>query len=247
MESTGAEPALQATAQAPPRPAAPDWQRWAELGLVVLIAIVPLILRAVASLSHPQAGDTLALHFRMSYAILEQVSSLLLVFYFLSRRGQGIKALGLTFDRWTDLLRAVGVAVGGLFVSAFLSSLVRSLSWPLTGHMPDMRDPRVIFAGVPLGWFVIYAIISSIFEETIVRGYVTSEMISLSCPVWFSTVTSIVLQTSYHVYYGVGGALAVSGMFIVSGIYFARSRRLLPVILGHMAVDIFTIWLRFRH
>jgi membrane protease YdiL (CAAX protease family) len=61
-----------------------------------------------------------------------------------------------------------------------------------------------------------------------------TELIGLSCPVWLAAAASFVLQTSYHLYYGFAGAIVISGIFAVSTIYFARSRRLMPVLLSHI-------------
>jgi len=88
---------------------------------------------------------------------------------------------------------------------------------------------------------LVYAAGASFFEEIIVRGYVTTELIGLSSPVWLATMASVLLQTSYHVYYGFHGAIVASGTFIIFGFYFAVSRRLLPVILGHLFFDVIAI------
>jgi membrane protease YdiL (CAAX protease family) len=70
-----------------------------------------------------------------------------------------------------------------------------------------------------------------------------TELIATSCPVWLATIASVALQTSYHLYYGVAGAGFVSFGFAVSAIYFARSRRLAPVILSHLFWDLTaTLW-----
>jgi membrane protease YdiL (CAAX protease family) len=222
-------------------------QRWSELGLVVLIAIVPLIFGAIVSLLHPNLrfGGSVAANLAVVSGLVHQVSCLLLVLYFLNRRGQRLKNLGLAFH-WTDPLKALGLTLAGLFLSAILSVLVNWVSRAYTGHAAEMRDPKVIFAGIPLPLFVLYALGASIFEETIVRAYVTSELIVLACPVWLATLISIVVQTSYHVYYGLGGAVALSGVFITFGIYFARSRRLLPVMMGHFFFDLLAIVVNHR-
>jgi membrane protease YdiL (CAAX protease family) len=92
-----------------------------------------------------------------------------------------------------------------------------------------------------------YAISAGIFEETLVRGYLMTEMIALGKPVWLATIASIVLQTSYHVYYGFAGALSISGLFIVFAVYFAFSRRLGPVILAHSCWDVAVTLSRLHH
>jgi len=234
MDSTGTQPQLEI--------AAPDQsieraqrQRWLELGLVILLLIVPSILSASYALFHP-VTDTRS-NFQLVGGLVRQVAGVLLVIYVLSRRGLGLKSIGLNSFRWTDLLKGVGLAFLAFIVTIINSVLVRAFSALLTGHAADMRDPRTIFGGISLIMFLIYSVSSAVFEETVVRGYVTTELIGLGRPIAQATLASIILQTSYHVYYGLGGALAVSGNFIVFALYFAKSRKLLPAILGHMFVD----------
>jgi membrane protease YdiL (CAAX protease family) len=254
MDSTGIQAELDVTSGSRLSALVTQRQRWAELGVVVLIAVAPLTLSAFTSLVYPKTGSGFAAGYslpggslRLAAGLLHQISSLLLVFFLLTRRGQTLKSLGLTFDRWTDWPIGLGLALAGPFLSAILSIVVRSASLAITSHPAEMRDASVIFAGIPTGWFVFYALTAAVFEETIVRAYITSEMIALAAPVWLATLTSVVLQTSYHVYYGWGGALAVSGIFIVFGIYFAITRRLLPLILAHFFFDLLAILARHPH
>ncbi|HLJ30662.1 MAG TPA: CPBP family intramembrane glutamic endopeptidase [Candidatus Angelobacter sp.] len=243
MDSTGTQPARELTSE-PDRPVAiENRQRWLELGLVIFIAIVPLTLRAISSLFYPSTGTRTSTNIGFVSGLVHQITSLCLVFYVLGRRGLSLRAIGFDSPRWMDVVKALGLAVLGLVLSAFISTLVRHTSPVLTGHAATVRDPRVIFAEASPLLMLVYIASSSLFEETVVRGYVTTEMIGLACPVWLATLASILLQTSYHVYYGLGGALAVSGTFIVLGRYFARYRRLLPVILGHLFVDLTAFWL----
>jgi membrane protease YdiL (CAAX protease family) len=95
-----------------------------------------------------------------------------------------------------------------------------------------------MFAGVPILLMLVYGIAAACFEETLVRGYLMTELMAASCPTWLAAAASIALQVSYHLYYGIGGALFVGFGFTVSAIYFARSRRLAPVILSHMFWDL---------
>jgi len=118
--------------------------------------------------------------------------------------------------------------------------------------MNNMRRDVVAVLG-SIGIIVIaflllsYGILAGIFEETLVRGYLMTEMIALGKPVWLAAIASIALQTSYHLYYGFAGALSISSVFIVFAIYFAFSRRLFPVILAHAFLDIFAMLYRVHH
>lgn len=126
----------------------------------------------------------------------------------------------------------------------FWSAEVAYYAWKHTYFHP--RDAGAMFAGVPVALMIVYGIAASWFEETLVRGYLMTELIAVSCPVWLAAALSVVLQTAYHLYYGVAGALFVGVGFAISAIYFARSRRLMPVILSHLFWDLTATYLHWH-
>jgi len=54
-------------------------------------------------------------------------------------------------------------------------------------------------------------------------------------------VASVALQTSYHLYLGTASALAAGAAFLVSACFYARFRRLTPVILAHGLWNLYVI------
>src|SRR5437763_8485735 len=238
MESTGTQQALATTSEQINQPQYTSKMRWVDLALVLLIAIGPPVLNAVLILIYSSTappGNPVSTKMGVISALLHQFISLVTVAYVLRRQGRGIREIGFGFA-WTDPLKGIALAIGGLLLSALLSFFVQKTGFLVAGSFAGYRDPRTIFTGFTPSLFLLYLTASSIFEETVVRGFLTTEMIGLARPIWLATLTSIVLQTSYHLYYGVAGALIVSGSFIVFALYFARSRRLLPVIIGHVCV-----------
>jgi membrane protease YdiL (CAAX protease family) len=162
--------------------------------------------------------------------------------YVLSRQGRGIRSIGIGF-RWGDPFRAVGLAVLAALAVTLLHLAVRALGHAF-GVAPDLRHVA------DAGWKersiseLIHDISSPIYEEVLVRGYLMSEMIALGKPAGAAIVASVLLQSSYHLYYGIGTAVSLSGEFIVFAIYFASSRKLMPVLLAHLYWDLFVY---FRH
>ena len=223
-------------------------QRWEDLGLVLLVAVAPLVLKAFLSLIYwpmkPAPGATYT-RIGILSNLLHEFISLVLVAYVLRRQRRSVRTIGMGFH-WADPLTGAALAAGGLFLSTMLSIVIRNASFLMTGTFGELRNPRVIFAGVTPLLFLIYGIASSIFEETVVRGFLMTEVIGIGKPLWMATLASIVLQTSYHVYYGIPGALSLSGIFIVFALYFARTRKLLPVIIGHACVDLVAMWSFYR-
>jgi len=54
-------------------------------------------------------------------------------------------------------------------------------------------------------------------------------------------VISVALQVSYHLYQGAARAIAVAATFTVFSIYFARTRRILPVVVAHFCIDAYAL------
>lgn len=214
-------------------------KRRVDLGLVLLISFSPPIFAATVAWLWPSSDPAAWSAPRYASGILREVTCLLLLVYVLSRQHRSLADIGLKI-RWSDPLIALGLAFAALFLGAIQRGIITQGTFILFGRQADMRHPDML-TGTSVILLLSYGIMAGIFEETLVRGYLMTELIALGKPVWVATVASIVLQTSYHVYYGLAGALSISSIFIVFAIYFAFSRRLFPVILAHALWDVVSI------
>ena len=148
-----------------------------------------------------------------------------------------MRDIGFGFS-WFDLPKALGLYILSYVALTIVWATVRYLHFFWTGSSLQFRDPKTIFAGASPTLILLYAIAAPVFEETLIRGYLMTELIGLSWPVWLAAIVSFVLQGTYHLYYGLAGALVVSAGFAILAMYFAISRRLLPVILAHLFWDL---------
>ena len=64
-----------------------------------------------------------------------------------------------------------------------------------------------------------------------------SEVVNLGGSRTLAVLISVVVQVSYHLYQGFTHEIGVTALFTVFSIYYVRTRRTLPVILVHLAVD----------
>ena len=219
-------------------------KRWVDLGLVLLISFSPAIFAATVIWLSPGSDAAIWSAPRFMSGIMREVTCLLLLMYVLSRQHRSLSSIGLNI-RWRDPFIALGLAITALFVGAIQTGMIARGTLLLFGHPADMRHPDMT-SGAPVLLLLSYGIMAGIFEETLVRGYLMTELIALGKPVWLATIVSIALQTSYHVYYGFAGALSISSIFIVFAIYFAFSRRLFPVILAHAFWDVMTVLIKLH-
>lgn len=202
----------------------------AHLGGAATISRFPAIVHG-----HPLANLILGVASYLSVGAVVPLALLLL-----ARTGQGPAALGLTTPRWRDLLPAIGIAAATYATVLVLSQLVAVLA----------AHHRQLFAQPPTGrvpaYYIVFGLavsaVTAVTEEVLVNGYLLTRLEQLGWSPARALLLSVVLRTSYHVYYGLGFLLTIP-----FGYYAARSfqkhHRLTRPILAHFVYDatIFTI------
>jgi membrane protease YdiL (CAAX protease family) len=211
--------------------------RWIDLGLVLLVSFWESILFAVYALLHPQyytsPSDGSAIG--LTYLLLHESIGIVVLAYVLSRQRRSMQSIGISL-RWSDPFKAIGLMIVSTAIVGGLHSFVRYVDQAF-GIVPDTRTvPQAAWKQHSITGF-IHGISSPIFEEVLVRGYLMTEIIELGKPSGWAIAASVILQTSYHVYYGLGTAISLSGIFLVFAAYFSKSRRLMPVLLAHLFWD----------
>jgi len=100
------------------------------------------------------------------------------------------------------------------------------------------QTAREIF-GHPSLMAIPFCFLNPFFEELIVRAYLMTEVKALTGSWILSAALSVAIQFSYHLYYGWGRAIALSFLFLVFSIYYARTQRATPIIIAHGIFDIY--------
>ena len=211
-------------------------QRWFEVCLVLLISFGGSILRSLYLLKVGPNGEPQGSNLRWLVGLFQESTALLLLGYVLSRRGMKFSDLGL---RW----RPRDVAAGGLVTVvsyaayAFGHTLIQTIHYLVFGSWATGATARDFFLHPPVT-AIPYFLLNPFFEELIVRVYLMSEVMELTGSSALAVVASVVVQLSYHLYYGWLGSTSLSFFFLVLGLYYARWRRAVPVIVAHGVLDI---------
>ncbi len=158
-----------------------------------------------------------------------------LALYLLTRTGQPPSALGIGVPTLGgDILPGLGLAA-----ASFGSEIVILI--PLA---PLLTHYRWLINSVPVGhvpayyviWGIAIAITTSIAEEVLVNGYLITRLGQLGWTPKSALILSLVLRTSYHVYYGAGFLLTIPfGFFVTRS--FQKHRRLTRSITAHFLFD----------
>lgn len=169
-------------------------------------------------------------------SFVHEASLLVLTGYFLYRRGLRFADLGLRWT-WRDIGPTLGVTVAsylffmiGHFVMFLARRGVVDPSYMGVSAQQVFGHPSIM--AIPL------ILLNPFFEELIVRAYLMTEVSALTGSWVLAGVASVLLQTSYHLYYGWGTALALGWQFAVFAAYYAWRRRIAPVIVAHGIFDV---------
>jgi membrane protease YdiL (CAAX protease family) len=211
-------------------------RRWFELLLVLLVAFGGSILNSFYILKSNQGEYPYRHSSGWAAALLEEVSSLLLLAYVLSRRKKRIRDLGL---RWSFRDLAVGLGVAVLALAAYYLgfTIVRALQHVFLSTAPVAHTPREVF-GHPSLMAIPLIALNPFFEELIVRANLMSEIKALTNSWTLAAALSVIVQASYHLYYGWTGALSLAFQFLVCSIYYARTKKATPLVFAHGLLDI---------
>jgi membrane protease YdiL (CAAX protease family) len=223
--------------EAPPEPMANEKHlRWFELSMVLLISFGSALLNSLNIFTNGRSVVPNLQNSRWEFAIVQELGSLLLLGYVLSRRQLRFRDLGL---RWSlrDLGNGLIVAVAAYLAYVVGYYLVYALPTVVHGYKPGGFTAREMF-GHPSLMAIPLFLLNPLFEELIVRAYLMTEVKALTGSWTLSAALSIALQFTYHLYYGWQGAITLSFQFLVFAIYYARTQRATPIIVAHGFFDI---------
>jgi membrane protease YdiL (CAAX protease family) len=156
---------------------------------------------------------------------------MLVVAFVLASRGWGLHQLGFRFS-WLALLAGVPVLLSDwvLYVGA---SFVALWFYPLA-----LEPHAAIIPQASAGLLLTNAVINSVFEESLVCGYVVSALASRGAVL--SITVSTLIRLAYHVYYGSMVLIIVLPMGVLFSVVYWKWRNLWPLITAHALQ---TIWI----
>ncbi|WP_081747488.1 CPBP family intramembrane glutamic endopeptidase [Arthrobacter sp. Br18] len=194
----------------------------------------------------PLSGQTTTLnpvlndrqYFDLAYQLLSIFFALVpvaLVLFLLSGSGaSAVRRLGFTFAKpGTDFGLGLGLAavIGAGTLGVYAAGRELGLT---TAIVPAALD--AYWWTVPV--LILSALRHAVLEEVIVVGYLFERFGELRWSVPAILVTSALLRGSYHLYQGFGPFVGNVLMGLLFGYVYARTRRVMPLVIAHAAIDI---------
>jgi len=174
---------------------------------------------------------------RLANGVIHELLALAVLLYVLFRQGRSARDIGLSF-RWLDLPVSLALYGGGYLALYFTYIVLHYFYFFATGHVLKFWDDVSQLMGNHFSIVaIIFILINPWFEELIVRGYLMSEILALNKNAWVAVVLSVGVQSLYHLYQGIPNVVLLAVHFSIFALYYAKSRRILPVILAHFYTD----------
>ena len=186
---------------------------------------------------------------RVTFKILYELAALGLLWLVLSNRDGAFIKVGLSgTPSLSDISHSVLLFVGAFGTSIFVYYFLQILHHALFGTFLVSRDVRPMVFGLhPNIWFLLFIFLNAFYEELIVRAFLITEAERIFHSTGVAVFMSVLLQGSYHLYQGLPSALSLSAIFAVFSAYYIRTRRILPVVLAHLYLDLYALLFYVRH
>jgi membrane protease YdiL (CAAX protease family) len=218
-------------------------RRWLELCLLMVIAFGGWLLNSICFHRHGYNLVPLPQNELLVLGIFQEIASLALLGYLLSRQN----------IRWRDLglRRSIRDVLSG-FVIALLCYGVYWLCYHSLLAIHNSFLPSAPFTlepiapiGPPQLMVILFFLLNPFFEELIVRAYLMREVHAHTGSWTLAAGLSTLLQASYHIHYGWPVTISMGFQFLVCSIYYARKQRVTPLIITHAFFDIswWFLWL----
>jgi uncharacterized protein len=203
-------------------------------GTILLLLTPTWWLKGAAPITNAQLLRTLAFEVVVGF----------LLWRILVLRGWTGSQIGLSLVRpWSrEILRtpivALALALAAWAIYAVLLSAAAGI-WPDLYWSAVTHGPRIA-RDLPMSTVLAVALINPVFEEVFVCGYVVS---SLRERVGVASAVNISagIRVAYHLYQGPIGVLSITPFALIAAIWFARTKRLAPLILAHALIDLLAL------
>jgi membrane protease YdiL (CAAX protease family) len=166
------------------------------------------------------------------------VLDLALLAYVLTRRQRSFRDLGLSW-RWIDVPAGILLFIAGVLAHSATRRVLNWISLLVTDHRLASHGAHQHLQGpVLITLELLLCVVTAVDEEMIVRAFAMTEIEALTGKVSIAVAASVGLQTFYHLYQGVPAALEHAAGFLIWACFYAKFRRILPVILAHLLWDL---------
>jgi len=172
------------------------------------------------------------------YRIAAPLVPVVLVFFLLAKlwrppagplKVMGIDNDGLAKDFGWGALLALIIGLPGLGLYAIAHAI---------GINASIAAGNLIMVWWTVPVYILFAAMNGILEEVVMIGYLFTRWTQANLAPWRIILISAAIRGTYHLYQGFGSFIGNFIMGVIFGWFFARTRRVLPLIIAHTLLDI---------
>ena len=209
---------------------------WAVLSLVRKVTEPTPLAQQTTAMNASQVPDRpwLDLAYQLADILLPLVPVALALFLLSQDLPRPHRAIGLDGSRPArDTLMGLGLAalIGLPGMALYLAA--RELGINTTISAASLPD---IWWGIPV--LVLAAVGNALLEEVVMVGYLFTRWWQAGWSTATVIVTSALIRGGYHLYQGFGGFIGNVAMGLILGVVYARTRRVMPLVIAHTVLDI---------
>ncbi len=129
--------------------------------------------------------------------------------------------------RGAALAAIIGIPGIGVYLAA------RALGLNTTVSTANLADAWWV---VPI--LILAAVQNAVLEEVIMVGYLFTRWSQTGWSITVIIIVSALIRGSYHLYQGFGGFVGNVAMGLILGLVYARTRRVMPLVVAHTLLDV---------
>ena len=173
--------------------------------------------------------------------IIFEAISLAVLYFVLSNQERNLKSIGFSF-KWSDIPLSVAIVIFSYIIFVIANISFHKIYFFINGHefnKIEFKNPY-IQSGLTI-FSLMLVLINPFYEELIVRAYTITELMDLTNSKFIAIFFSSILQSLYHLYQGGASAFSLFLLFTFNSIYFAKTKRIWPLILAHLYFDLLAL------
>lgn len=221
---------------------------WIELGVVMILYIIPAIWSAAISYSYPTFIPRSTGWYEIIHRFAFEAGTAGVVLFLAWNSGDALSCFGIRLIAWW---RAVPICLGCLLCSLMLHRFMpylllrvspdflmnsRHVSF-LNRTVPPHEAPQVIARGS------VY-FVGAFLEEFVMRGYLIYRLTELLGKSWSALVISSFLFAAYHIYEGPASVVTVFFVGLTYGTAVLVSKSVWPSTIAHATYNILNVFAR---
>jgi uncharacterized protein len=173
------------------------------------------------------------------YGIFIECARVALILYLLWSSNESFSEFGFTKPKPSDLFWAIP-----LTVFAFGLNLVNSKFYL---HQSSFAPSSNLASWFPsLRVFVPYVLASAVVSEIVFRSYLIRRLEQIGWKSLYAVLFSAALYTGGHLYEQTSPLVYVAIVGLLYGAFFARFKKIWPLIIAHFCVNLITYWQMFQ-